>query len=202
MTAVEANDFLQNKTPLEKFAEWLKEAQSTSLKQPDAFTLCTLTADSKPRSRIVLVKEIRDVGIVFFTNYKSMKGRDLERTPYASANFYWDTLFRQVNFQGEVSRLSRAESEAYWATRPRLSQLAQWVSQQSEPVDSRKKMEEELAAADQKFLGTSVPCPIHWGGYLLSPTKVEFWQGREGRFHDRYSYQKVENQWRGQRLYP
>lgn len=203
---MEAENFLDQKNPLEKFMDWHDEARRTSLKQPDAFTLSTLGKDGALNSRVLLVKEVRpnwpSGGLVFFTNYKSRKGQELEHSPRAAMTFYWDSLFRQVHFWGAVTKVSRSESEAYWKTRPRASQLSQWISKQSTPVSNREQMEQEWAAADKEFAGRDVPCPEHWGGYLLTPMKVEFWIGRDGRFHDRFTYQLVENRWVGKRLYP
>jgi len=198
----ESEQLLDGKTPLELFRTWLEEAKGTSLKQPEAFTLATVSEGGQPRARVLLLKEIRPEGLVFFTNYNSQKGLDLKKNPKAALNFFWDPMARQVLWQGSVQKLPRAESERYWTSRPRSSQLSQWVSRQSQPVKDRSIMDAEWKIAENKFSNKEVPCPEHWGGYLLSPTYVEFWLGREGRFHDRYAYQKVENSWRGQRLYP
>ncbi|MEQ1665993.1 MAG: pyridoxamine 5'-phosphate oxidase [Bdellovibrionales bacterium] len=202
MKALEANNFLENKTLLEFFAGWLEKAKKTSLKQPEAFTLSTVNKSGQPHSRILLLKEIRANELVFYTNYTSQKGQELEQHPKAAMNFFWDPLALQVCMQGTVTKTTRADSEKYWALRPRMSQLSQWTSKQSQEVSSREVMEQEFALVEKKFAGKEVPCPTHWGGYLFSPTLVEFWIGRDGRFHDRYSYQKVEGTWLGKRLYP
>lgn len=199
---IEADQFLQARTPFEIFSDWLDEAKKTSLQAPESFVLSTSTNENWPNSRVLLLKEIRADGLVFYTNYESDKGRELKANPKAVMNFFWDPLWRQVKWQGLAEKISHQESEKYWATRPRQSQLSQWVSRQSQPVQNREHMERLLQEAERQFHGQEVPCPAHWGGYLLRPTYVEFWIGRDGRFHDRYAYRKVENRWRGQRLYP
>jgi pyridoxamine 5'-phosphate oxidase len=150
----------------------------------------------------VLLKGLRPEGLVFFTNYESRKGQDLAFNPKCSLSFYWDSLFRQVHFYGSVEKTTRKESEDYWRSRPRLSQLSQWISRQSEVAQSKVEIEKALKDAEAQFQNREIPCPAHWGGYLFKPTFVEFWIGREARLHDRYTYQLVEDQWRGARLYP
>ncbi len=188
--------------PLEQLKKWYEDAKKTSLLNPNAFMLSTVDQNGVPRSRVVLMKALRPEGIVFFTNYESQKGRNLAHDPRCSALFFWDQLFRQVFIIGQAEKTSRAESEDYWATRPRESQLSQWISKQSEQVTSRDQLENELRMARDKFANQTIPCPQHWGGYVIHPTYVEFWTGREGRLHDRITYQKVEDGWREARLYP
>lgn len=203
MTTLEVDDLLKPGTPLKVFEQWFKDAQKSTMKHPEAFVLSTLgESQVVPNSRVVLMKEITADGIIFYTNYESQKGHELKNSPHASALFYWDPLFQQVKLIGDVSKVPQAQSDAYWQTRPRTSQISQWVSQQSQPVNDRKTMEAQYRIAEEKFSDKMIPRPPHWGGYLLSPTYVEFWIGREGRFHDRYTYRKVENKWIGQRLYP
>ena len=188
--------------PLIQIENWLENAKKTSLANPNAFTLSTIDRDGIPRARVVLMKAVHPEGVVFFTNYESQKGRDLAHEPRCSALFFWDSLARQIHIVGQAEKTSRQESEAYWSTRPRASQLSQWMSKQSEPVASRDQLEKEFRVADERFHNQPVPCPPHWGGYLIRPTYVEFWVGREGRLHDRLTYRKVENGWRETRLYP
>jgi pyridoxamine 5'-phosphate oxidase len=195
-------EFLDGMSPIEKLQCWFEEAKKTSLQNPNAFALGTVDATSAPHARVVLMKDIRPEGIVFYTNYESQKGRDLAANPNCSALFFWDPLNRQIKLLCKAEKVSRADSEKYWSTRPRLSQLSQWVSKQSRPVPDRETMERELERAKAEFEGRDVPCPGHWGGYILKPTYVEFWIGREGRFHDRYTYRKVESKWLPTRLYP
>ena len=180
----------------------MDEAHRTQLKEPNAFTLSTVNASGQPHSRVLLCKEVRDKGLVFYTNYKSAKADDLEKNNLAAANFFWDPLHRQIRVNGEIVKLSREDSDAYWATRDRSSQLSQWVSKQSEEAQSREQMENELAQTEEKFSGQDIPCPDHWGGYLLKPSSIEFWVGRSGRFHDRHLFTMVENDWASERLYP
>ena len=182
--------------------QWYDNAKNTSLPNPNAFTLATVDQNGVPRARIVLMKALEAEGIVFFTNYESQKGRDLSHDPRCSALFFWDELHRQVLVIGQAEKTTRAESEKYWVTRARDSQLSQWVSKQSERVATREQLENEFRAASDKFADQPIPCPSHWGGYLIRPTYVEFWTGREGRLHDRLTYQKVEDGWREARLYP
>lgn len=204
---VEANDFLNKLKPLEKFAEWFADAKAISEKHPDiykhpeAFVLSTCTKN-EPSSRVLLMKEIRKNGLVFYSNYLSRKGQDIHKNPNVALNFFWSPLFRQVNFRGTIKKLSKKESEKYWAIRPRDSQISQYASQQSHKVKDREQLESEWLAIEKKFNGKEVPLPPNWGGYLFTPTYVEFWVGRDGRFHDRYVYSQIKSQWKGQRLYP
>ncbi len=195
--------FLENaSSPLEVFTKWYTEGKNLGLRNPDAMVLSTASADHLPRSRVVLLKELRAQGLVFYTNYNSQKGRDLRANPNCTLLFYWDQLFRQVHFSGRVEKLTREDSVKYWRERPRASQLSQWVSKQSQPVHDRTQLQAELSSAEILFKDKEIPCPEHWGGYLFTPTYVEFWVGRDGRFHDRHTYQLVESVWRGARLYP
>jgi pyridoxamine 5'-phosphate oxidase len=205
MTNNELNDpenFLHGQSPLQYFSKWYLEALQLKLKNPNAMVLSTTDVTGLARSRIVLLKDQRPEGLVFYTNYHSQKGRDLLHNPNCSLLFYWDELFRQVHFHGRVEKTSRKDSEIYWATRSRDSQLSQLVSHQSDPVHSREQMDDELRHVNEKFANQPVPCPENWGGYLFRPTFVEFWIGRDARFHDRYTYQLVGSTWHGRRLYP
>lgn len=188
--------------PLQTLEQWYNDAKTTSLPNPNAFVLSTTDSSGVPRSRVVLMKSLGAEGLVFYTNYESQKGRNLAHDPRCSALFFWDSLHRQVHIIGQAEKTSRADSEAYWATRPRASQLSQWVSKQSETVASREQLDEEYRLADERYRNQIIPCPSHWGGYLIRPTYVEFWTGREGRLHDRLAYHKVESGWRETRLYP
>ncbi len=198
----DAQNFLQTLSPIEMFSKWMEEAKKTTLALPNAFTLSTIGLDDTPNSRVLLLKDIQNDGLVFYTSYESEKSKEIAKNPHVVMNFYWEPLFRQVKWKGELHKVSREESEKYWITRPRVSQLSQWVSKQSTPALNRAQLDRELHAANEMFLSKPVPLPETWGGYLLKPTYVEFWIGRDGRFHDRFTYQKVENNWLGQRLYP
>ncbi len=197
----EAEQFLKSKNPFEKFSEWFQEAKNTQLKTPDAFTLST-TENNQPHSRVLLLKEIRADGLVFYSNYESAKGQQLAANKNVSMNFFWDPLWRQVIWHGSVEKITYDESKKYWAERPRMSQISQLVSKQSQPAPPRDQLEKMHLEMQKKYENQEIPCPKNWGGYLMKPTYVEFWIGQQNRFHDRFAYTKVKNEWSGKRLYP
>lgn len=169
----------------------------------NAATLATADKDGRPSARIVLLKGLDERGFIFFTNYDSHKGRELAENPHAALVFYWVEQERQVCIAGEVARIARTESEAYFKTRPRGSRVAAWASHQSEVVESRAVLEERWEDMNRKFPGEDVPMPPYWGGYVLSPKRVEFWQGCPNRLHDRFRYSKQpDNSWQIERLSP
>lgn len=190
--------------PIVQFERWMKDAQAADLKEPNAMTLATATPDGRPSARIVLLKEVSDVGFVFYTNYGSRKALELERNPLAALTFYWPELERQVRVEGRVAKVSRAQSEAYFRLRPKGSRLGAWASHQSEALPSREPLERRLAELEKLYAHTDdVPLPEFWGGYCLSPDLIEFWEGRPNRLHDRLLYRKDgENGWTIQRLSP
>lgn len=164
---------------------WIDDAERFGVTEPNAMVLATV-ADGRPVSRTVLCKSVDDAGITFFTNYDSAKGLELARTPYASATFPWYLLGRQVHIRGPVTKVDRKATEDYWSKRPRGSQLGAWASHQSQPIASRAALVEQLAEVTNRFADSEqVPVPPNWGGYLLAPDVVEFWQGRENRLHNR-----------------
>lgn len=164
---------------------WIDDAERFGVAEPNAMVLATV-ADGRPVSRTVLCKSVDDAGITFFTNYDSAKGLELARTPYASATFPWYLLGRQVHIRGPVTKVDRKATEDYWSKRPRGSQLGAWASHQSQPIASRAALVEQLAEVTNRFADSEqVPVPPNWGGYLLAPDVVEFWQGRENRLHNR-----------------
>lgn len=170
---------------LELFRKWVGDAEHAGLAEPNAFVLATV-ADGRPVSRSVLCKSADEAGITFFTNYDSAKGEDLATTPYASATFPWYRLGRQVHIRGPVRKVDPQVTEDYWAKRPRGSQLGAWASRQSRPIASRAALLGQLAEVSARFADSeSVPVPPNWGGYLIAPELVEFWQGRENRVHNR-----------------
>ncbi len=176
---------------------------ATRATEVNAATLATADKEGKPSARVVLLKGVDERGFIFFTNYESRKGRDLANSPHAALVFYWPDQERQVCVAGEATKISREESEAYFKTRPRGSRLAAWASNQSQPVESRSTLELRLKELEAKFPGNEIPMPPCWGGCVLSPTRMEFWQGRPGRLHDRFCYSKVGDQtWRLDRLCP
>lgn len=187
--------------PLEQFRAWFEAASASDILDPNAMTLATVGADGRPSSRIVLLKEVDDQGLVFFTSYTSRKGRELAANPQAALLFHWPQLERQVRVEGGVEQVPAQVSDDYFAVRPVASQLEAWASPQSEPIDSREVLEANQRAAAERF-GDQVPRPPQWGGYRLVPELVEFWQGRPSRLHDRLRYQLVDGAWQRDRLAP
>ena len=165
-------------------------------------SLATVGADNNLHSRVVLCKHWSVEGFKFYTNYQSRKGLELAQNPNVAAVFYWDALFRQIKISGAVTQTSREDSVAYWASRARDSQLSQYISRQSQAAPNRQVMEQEWEVARQEFLGRDIPCPAHWGGYLIKPERLEFWIGRPGRLHDRHEFEKTSTLWAYRRLYP
>src|SRR4051812_40607525 len=185
-----------------QFEKWFQEAEAAKLTEPNAMTLATATRDGRPSARTVLLKAVDGRGFVFFSNYESRKGRELEANPYASLVFPWLALERQVIVEGAVTKVAREESEADFHSRPRASQLGAWVSQQSAIIAGRKVLEDAMKALETKYAGQEVPLPPHWGGWRLAPETVEFWQGRRSRLHDRLRYRRVKDGWTVERLAP
>lgn len=189
--------------PFRQFEKWFQEAEAAKVVEPNAMVLSTADRDGKAASRVMLLKGIDGRGFVFYTNYESRKGRQLEANPYASILFPWLPLERQVIAEGPLTKVSREESEAYFHSRPIPSQLGAWASQQSAIVSSRAVFEDAFKALEKKYAGQEVPLPPHWGGYRLNPETVEFWQGRRSRLHDRLRYRRVKDgSWVVERLSP
>jgi pyridoxamine 5'-phosphate oxidase len=188
--------------PIRQFRKWFQQTLDAQLLEPTAMTLATVDPVDRPSARVVLLKGVEERGFIFFTNYGSRKGRELAENPNASLVFHWAELERQVRACGTAGRISREESESYFKSRPRGHQLGAWVSTQSEVITDRAVLEQRLKEFEQKF-PHAVPVPPFWGGYVLSPTEVEFWQGRPNRLHDRFRYTKqTEGTWRIERLAP
>jgi pyridoxamine 5'-phosphate oxidase len=191
--------------PYRQFAHWLVEAGShPAITEPNGMVIATVDAAGKPSTRSVLLKGADERGFSFFTNYESKKAHDLATNPNASLTFPWYPLFRQVNVSGSVHKLPRVESVAYFKTRPWGSRIGAWASLQSTPLDERTTLEERWAQFAKLYPeGSDVPTPENWGGYLLTPNAIEFWQGRKSRLHDRLRYEQVNNsQWQVVRYYP
>ncbi|SDS44752.1 Pyridoxamine 5'-phosphate oxidase [Nocardioides scoriae] len=177
--------------PLVVLARWLDEAEAAGIHEPNAVVVASVSPEGQPSARIVLLKGLDERGLVFYTNYDSRKGHELEATGRAALLFPWHDLQRQVRVEGSVARVAPEESAAYFAQRPRGSQLGAWASPQSQPVASREELDERYAAVEQRFADDAeVPVPSHWGGYRVVPEVVELWQGRSGRMHDRLVYRR------------
>lgn len=186
--------------PLTQFRQWLNEAIQANVNEPTAMNVATVE-NGKPVSRVVLLKEVNEAGFVFFTNYQSRKGRNIDETPYVALNFFWPELERQVRIEGGITAIPEQASTEYFHSRPYTSQIGAWASEQSQPL----KNKQALLARAATFALTyplNVPKPPHWGGYLVRPEYVEFWQGRPSRLHDRICYQKTDHHWQISRLSP
>lgn len=191
--------------PFDRFASLLAAAEAverTLLPEPTAVALATVSEDCRPSVRMVLLKGVDERGFVFFTNYEGRKGRELDARPVAALCFHWQPLEVQVRVEGTVARVSAAESDAYFATRPRGSQLGAWASEQSRPLTSPDALERRLAEMERRFEGRPVERPPHWGGYRLTPERIEFWRSRPNRWHDREVYERAGDGWRVTRLFP
>lgn len=188
--------------PLKQFEEWLAEAVKSGVNEAYAVTLSTIGHDGYPSSRIVYLRGIEDGGLIFYTNYNSLKGTELAIEDKAVMNFFWPEMHKQVKVKGIVSKVSKKTSDAYFASRPRGSQLGAWASEQSRPLESRELLEARLRELEEEYKGKDIPRPEHWGGYTLKATEWEFWKGRSSRLHDRFKYSALADHWKISRLYP
>ena len=188
--------------PMEMFARWLEEAIAAGIDEPNAMTLATATPEGKPSARVVLLKEMTRNGFTFFTNYRSRKGEELRLNPYAALVFDWHEMARQVRIEGAVEQLPPDESDAYYLSRPENARIGAWTSPQSRVVADRGELDALQREVEQRFAQEPLPRPDHWGGYLVRPERIEFWQGRPNRMHDRLVYEKNEEEWSLQRLAP
>jgi pyridoxamine 5'-phosphate oxidase len=189
---------------IEQFSRWFDQAMFAELPEPNAMTLATASAQGKVSSRVVLLKEFDKKGFVFFTNYNSRKGKTISENPYGALSFLWLELERQVRIEGKIEKITKEESDHYFESRPRGSQLGAWASDQSNVVESRIALTELYNALEKKYEGKNIPRPPHWGGYRLIPQMIEFWQGGPGRIHDRILYTKASDglSWDKKRLAP
>jgi pyridoxamine 5'-phosphate oxidase len=188
--------------PFVQFRQWLAVAIQAQTGDPTAMVLSTVDENQMPDSRVVLLKELTHEGLVFYSNYLSSKGKQLEKIPYAAANFYWPDTVRQVKVRGRVEKVSAEESAHYFASRPFNSQVSVYASLQSQVLQNRQELDDKMNYFLKTLAGTDVPCPTHWGGYLLTPLEFEFFQGRSSRLHDRIRYRLVDEKWLIERLSP
>ena len=189
--------------PIKQFGSWFTAAIELGIRDVNAMSLATAGSNAKPSVRIVLLKGFDHDGFVFFTNYESEKGRQLEANPHAALGFYWIEMDRQIRINGSVKRTPREESERYFHSRPPGSQLSAWASRQSEVVDARRVLDARMAEMTERFADKPIPLPPHWGGYRLEPATIEFWQGRANRLHDRFRYtRQTDGSWTIDRLAP
>jgi pyridoxamine 5'-phosphate oxidase len=194
---------IKHEQPFAEFKTWLDEAWKSEPSDAHAMTLATIGEDGRPAARIVLLKGVDDRGFVFYTNTESRKGRDLVVHPWAALCFHWKTLHRQVRIEGPVETVTPAEADAYFATRPRLSQIGAWASDQSRPLADRGELEDRFARVSRQYAeNPEVPRPAYWSGFRLRPDRVEFWQERPFRLHDRVLFTREGGAWRKQRLFP
>ncbi|MFQ5891058.1 MAG: pyridoxamine 5'-phosphate oxidase [Gemmatimonadota bacterium] len=188
--------------PIAMFAEWFEDAKRSGILMPEKMTLATATRDGIPSARMMLLKDVDERGFVFYTNYESRKSRELLENPHAALVFHWPVLQRQVRVEGTVAKLTREESEAYFRTRSRGSRLGAWASGQSRELASRAELDRRFRECDEKFRGREVPLPPFWGGFRLETRRIEFWQGRLNRLHDRLLYTRIDGGWAVVRLFP
>jgi pyridoxamine 5'-phosphate oxidase len=191
------------KDPFRQFEKWFQEAEAAKIPEPNAMTLATATREGRPSARTVLLKGLDGRGFVFYSNYESRKGREIAANPQVTLVFPWIAIERQVIIEGTLTKVAREESEAYFYSRPRASQLGAWVSQQSSIITGRAVLEEAMKALEKKYAGLEVPAPPNWGGWRVAPETVEFWQGRRSRLHDRLRYRRgKDGEWTVERLAP
>lgn len=188
--------------PFDLFRAWYRDAEKAGILMPEAMTLATASVDGVPSARMVLLKELDTTGFVFFTNYESRKAGELDSNPRAALVFHWTFLQRQIRVEGRVERADQATSKAYFDSRPRGSRIGAWASRQSRPLTDRAELEAAVADAEKRFLDGEIPLPEFWGGYRIVPTRIEFWQGRLYRLHDRLVFERQGNAWSRHRLYP
>jgi len=188
--------------PIILFRKWLEEAVESKAAEPNAMSLATISEDGTPNSRVVLLKEVGDRSIRFYTNYTSRKGKDLEINPFAAVSFWWPELERQVRMKGSIKKVSREESDEYFKSRPRESQLGAWASSQSSVVENREKLKEDYDNVSKQFKNTVIPTPEYWGGIDIYVNEIEFWQGRPSRLHDRILFTFEQDEWKYKRLQP
>ncbi len=200
LSSLDESDVSQN--PIDQFKQWIEEALKAGVPEPNAMNLATVDKKGRPHSRIVLLKGFDENGFVFFTNYASDKGKEIEENPHVSLCFFWIELERQIRIDGVAKKISKVESEAYFKSRPHMSQIGALASNQSEIVENRLFLEQKFEKLEAKFTEGEVPMPESWGGYVIDPSALEFWQGRRSRLHDRVKYEWKADNWIINRLSP
>lgn len=188
--------------PFSQFTAWWDDAMKSEISEVNAMTLATATITGVPSARIVLLKGFDENGFVFFTNYESQKGKEIETNPHAALVFFWKELERQVRIEGVIEKITEADSDAYYRSRPAGSRIGAWASPQSEVILNRDVIENNFATVEKKFSNSNIPRPAYWGGYIVKPSMIEFWQGRSSRLHDRIQYVLHAEGWLIQRLAP
>lgn len=200
--SAQLNDNDINNSPFKQFDKWFSEALTAEIFEPNAMTLATADRSGKPNARIVLLKGFDENGFSFYTNYLSQKGKEIKKNPQACLVFFWGELERQVRIEGKIEKLSKEASEKYFHSRPVGSQIGAIVSPQSQIITDRTVLENKVEELTAQYEGKTIPKPAHWGGYILKPTAIEFWQGRTSRLHDRIKYDLINGKWQTNRLAP
>ena len=191
-----------NKNPFKQFEIWFEEAKNIGLKDPNAMNVASATKSGIPSSRMVLLKAYSEEGFIFYTNYTSRKSGEILDNPIVALNFFWDALERQIRIEGEIKKVEKEVSDAYFNSRSRLSQLGAHASNQSQIIENYEELTDKLNSFDEKYKDTDIPRPDHWGGFIVIPSSIEFWQGHDGRLHDRLKFEKENDNWLMKRLSP
>ena len=191
-----------NKNPFKQFEIWFEEAKKIGLKDPNAMNVASATKSGIPSSRMVLLKAYSEEGFIFYTNYTSRKSGEILDNPIVALNFFWDALERQIRIEGEIKKVEKEVSDAYFNSRSRLSQLGAHASNQSQVIENYEELTNKLNSFDEQYKDADIPRPDHWGGFIVIPSSIEFWQGHDGRLHDRLKFEKENNNWVIKRLSP